>query len=75
MSDRSIQVSDLFDREVPPMPVAVTVGATVRNDQPVAVLRFRDVEGEELLLHLSPATVLDLQVQLAKFSLQVHGKN
>jgi hypothetical protein len=53
------------------MPTGVGVGATKRNDKPVAVLVFHDILGDTREMHLDPITVLDLQAQLALFSLQV----
>lgn len=54
-------------RELPPMPAATRLYATLRNDQPVARITFTDPVGDTLELDFTPETLMDLLVQSGKF--------
>lgn len=61
----------------PPMPERVQLAATVRDlgsrELPVAELTFVDVLGEQLVLQLSPRTLMNLLSQAVRFLEQVGG--
>lgn len=54
-----------------PVAVHVEVMATVRDDEPHAVLVLKDVLGAERVVHLPVNQAADLLVGLAKFVTQV----
>lgn len=62
-------------RELPPMPSAVRLYATVRLgpgvEMPVAEIEFVDVLGDVRLIHLAPTEAVTLMVELAKFTQQL----